>query len=423
MTLTVKPLKGAASGRVTAPPSKSYTHRALMMAFLAGRSKVRRPLWGADTLATRACLRVLGATVEGERDARVQRGPLAAPEDVLNVENSGTTLRLLSGICASLDGASVLTGDASIRGRPMQPLLDALGELGARATSTRRNGRAPVVIEGPMRGGEARLPGDVSSQFLSSLLLACPLAAKDTRVTLTSPLKSKPYVEVTLAMLRHFGLRTPPLADALDIEGGQAYEARDFTVPGDYSSAAFPLVAGAITGGKVTVAGLAPAWPQGDRFILDALRAMGAKVQERGGTATVEAEQLEGATLDLGDTPDLFPILCVAAANARGTTTLMGAPQLKFKESDRILAMTKGLKAMGARVQPTADGAVLHGGAKLHGAAIDTEEDHRILMAFSVAALSASSPVRLNEHASFAVSYPGFLDDLRKLGGRAEVRA
>lgn len=425
MRLVVQPLpaRRAAEGSVAAPPSKSYTHRALMMAFLAGKARVQQPLWGADTLATRDCLRVLGAAVEGDATVRVARGDLAPPEDVLNVANSGTTLRLLSGVCALLDGASVLTGDASIRGRPMQPLLDALGDLGARASSTRRDGKAPVVIEGPMQGGEARLPGDVSSQFLSSLLMACPLAPKDTRVALTSPLKSRPYVEVTQAMLRHFGVRTEAEGEAFLVPGGQAYTPRDFRVPGDYSSAAFPLVAGAMTGGKVTVRGLAPEWPQGDRFVLEALRAMGAKVQERGPAATVEApDGLEGAELDLGDTPDLFPILCVAAAAARGTTVLKGAPQLRFKESDRIQAMAAGLRRLGVAHEERPDGIVVRGGKPWKGGRIATHGDHRILMAFAVAALRARGPVELDEPDCFRVSYPGFLDDLKALGGRAGVR-
>lgn len=422
MSLVVKPLKGAAEGTVTAPPSKSYTHRALMMAFLAGKSRVLHPLWGEDTLATRGCLRTLGAEVVGEATARVARGPLAPPEDVLDVMNSGTTLRLLSGVCALLDGGSVLTGDASIRSRPMEPLLDALGQLGARATSTRGNGRAPIVVEGPMQGGEARIPGDVSSQFISSLLMACPLAAKDSFVRLTSALKSRPYVEVTLAMLRHFGVRAEPEGEHFAVPSGQRYKPMDFRVPGDYSSAAFPLVAGAITAGRVVVRGLAPEWPQGDRAVVGFLRALGADVRERGSSIVLQGGQLHGAELDLGDTPDLFPILCVAGAHAQGTTTLKGAPQLRFKESDRIKAMAVGLKRIGARVEERDDGLVVHGGRPLKGARVETHGDHRILMAFSVAALRAAGPVELSEHESFAVSYPGFLGDLRALGAKVEVR-
>jgi 3-phosphoshikimate 1-carboxyvinyltransferase len=264
----------------------------------------------------------------------------------------------------------------------------------------------------------------VSSQFLSSLLLAGPLAREGVHVALTSKLKSRPYVDVTISMLEHFGVRVEVGEAEFAAPGGQAYQPKDFRVPGDYSSAAFPLVAGAITGGEVTVAGLAPRWPQGDRFILDALRAMGADVRERGATATVKGgARLEGAELDLGDTPDLFPILCIAGANARGTTTLKGAPQLRFKESDRIKAMAAGLKAMGARVRERDDGIVIEGGRPLKGARIATHGDHRILMAFAVAGLRASSPVTLDEHGSFAVSYPAFLEDFRRLGAKLEVRA
>jgi len=406
-----------------APPSKSYTHRALMMAWLSGDCKVKRPLWGADTLSTRSCLARMGADIRGDATALLRREQFQAPSDVLDVGNSGTTLRLLTAITGLLPGTSVLTGDASIRRRPMQPLLDALRPLGVEALSTRGNGCAPIVVRGPLRGGEATLPGDVSSQFFSALLMACPLAQRESVVAAKGELKSTPYVEVTIAMQRHFGVRVEASdAGVFRVPAGQAYHAKEFTVPGDYSSAAFPLVAAAITGGRVTVKGLAPEWPQGDRFILEALRAMGAKVQERGGSATVEAHGLQGAELDLGDTPDLFPILCIAGAHAQGITTLKGAPQLRFKESDRIQSMAKGLRAMGAKVEERDDGMILHGGKPLRGAAIDTHDDHRILMAFAVAGLRAKGPVRLSEHTSFPVSYPGFLKDFKALGGKAEVR-
>lgn len=417
----MQPLCKPPDARVAAPPSKSYTHRALVLAFLAGEGRVARPLWGQDTLATRSCLATLGATITGRQVARVARGPLEAPGDVLDVENSGTTLRLLTGVCGLLEGASVLTGDASIRARPMEPLLDALRQLGARASSTRGNGCAPVVVQGPLRGGEARLPGDVSSQFVSALLLAGPLAAKDVRVALSSPLRSRPYVDATLALLRHYGVRVEEGPHGFDVPGGQAYARRSLRVPGDWSSAAFPLVAAAITGGRVRVAGLSSEWPQGDRAIVTHLRAMGARVREGAGVVALEAAGLEGAELDLGDTPDLFPALCVAGACARGTTLLGGAPHLRFKESDRIRAMAQGLRRMGARVRELPDGLVVQGGRGLRGASIATHGDHRILMAFAVAALAARGPVRLSEHGSFAVSYPGFLDDLLALGARVEV--
>ncbi|MHB8605483.1 MAG: 3-phosphoshikimate 1-carboxyvinyltransferase, partial [Thermoplasmatota archaeon] len=258
------------SGSLAAPPSKSATHRALALALLSRRSRISHPLVSEDTLASLAAVEALGAKLVRDGDALLVEGSaIATPPDVLDCENSGTTLRLFSAIAAQQNGHAVLTGDASLRSRPMQPLLDGLRSLGAFAVSSRGDGRAPVIVRGPLRAGVARLPGDVSSQFVSALILASTRsAAGETRIEVTSPLKSRPYVAMTLAALRKFGGQAKESTGAFVVAGDQRLGGADYRVPGDWSSAAFPLVAAAITGGEVTITNLDPGDAQGDRAIL-----------------------------------------------------------------------------------------------------------------------------------------------------------
>lgn len=413
----------AVSGSVAAQPSKSYTHRAFILSLLAvGRSTVRRPLIGEDTRATLEGVEAFGGVVERKGIAiEVTGGFLRVPEDVVNVRNSGTTLRLMSGVAALLPGATVFTGDGSIRGRPMQPLLDALNALGASCESLPGNGRAPVLIRGPMKGGTAALPGDISSQFISSLLISAPLAPGRTAIRLTTPPKSEPYIAITLEMLERFGVKQEWGATESIVEGNRSYSPADFTVPGDYSSAAFMLAAGALAGGRVTVRGLDPGSVQGDAAIVGILKKMGAAIEAAGDSVTVEGgHPLKAADVDCGPTPDLFPILCVLASQAKGRTVISGAEHLRFKESDRIGAMARALGGLGARVEPRDDGAVIRGPVKLKGGRVDSLGDHRILMASAVAGLVAAGPVRVTHPDCYRVSYPQFLNHLRKLGVEAK---
>lgn len=411
-------------GSVQAPPSKSYTHRALLLGLLCGKSLVRNPLWSDDTTATRDAVHAFGGRTEPTKTGvRVLSQRLVVPERVVDVLNSGTTLRLVSGIAALLPGSTVLTGDESIRRRPMQPLLDALRALGCRAESTRDNGLAPVLIRGPMRGGKCALPGDVSSQFVSSLLLACPVAPEETTLHLQGPLKSRPYVDITLQMLPAYGVHVEEYPTGFAIPGGQQYRPADHVVPGDFSSAAFPLVGAVVTGGRVRVTGLDHRSAQGDKAILHVLQQFGARVSSGEGFAEAAASgELRGASVDVGDTPDLFPVLCALGAVAKGKTVLSGAAHLKFKETDRIGAMVANLRKMGARVSPREDGAAIEGGKPLRGARVETHGDHRILMACAIAGLAASRETRIEDDTSFAVSYPRFVEHLKKLGGRVVKR-
>ncbi|HYT00260.1 MAG TPA: 3-phosphoshikimate 1-carboxyvinyltransferase [Thermoplasmata archaeon] len=406
------------SGTVRAPPSKSYTHRALVLGALSGGTcTIQRPLRSEDTDATLAGIASFGASIEREGDdLRISGGRLQAPGKTVDARNSGTTLRLLSGVASLLDGTTTLTGDSSLRKRPMGPLLDSLNSLGARTSSLGGDGRPPVEVRGVLRGGIATLPGDVSSQFLSSLLLACPLAANPSEIRVLPPLRSEPYVGMTREAMARFGVELTAEDGVFRIAGTQQYVPTDLEVPGDFSSAAFPLVAAAIARGDVTVSGLDLSSAQGDRAIVELLRSFGASVDVEADRVRARGGDLAGQTVDVGETPDLFPVLAVLASQADGESRFVNGSHLRHKESDRIATTVSMLRALGVAAQATEDGCVVRGPNRLRGAFVDAQGDHRILMAAAVAGLVADDAVDISDPWCFRASYPSFLDDFRALG-------
>lgn len=419
MKLIVKP--SAVQGTLSSTPSKSHTHRALVLAGLAnGETRLRRPLIGGDTQATVRGMEQFGASFRAEDDDCIVRGGrLRAPASAIDCANSGTTIRLLAGIASLLPYSVTLTGDASLQQRPMKPLISALTEMGVHASS-QNNGCPPLIIRGPNKGRWTHIKGDISSQFISSLLISSALKELDTEIVITTPLKSRPYVQITRDMMSHFGATTAETKNGYRVMGGQRYRPRDYTIPGDYSSASFPLVAGALAG-KVTVTGLDPQDQQGDRSILDVLARFGASVTRGGESVTVGKGDLHGTEVDLGDSPDAFPILAVLATQARGESALTNAEHLRFKESDRIATTVSFLKAMGADIEERKDGCVVRGPTRLKGRSIDPSGDHRILMAAAVAGLVAEGTTTISHGDSYAISYPRFPEDLRALGANVEV--
>ncbi|QLH74384.1 MAG: 3-phosphoshikimate 1-carboxyvinyltransferase [Methanomassiliicoccales archaeon] len=420
MLLKVRP--STVEGRIVASPSKSYTHRALVLASLAhGTSVLKGPLLSGDTLATLRAIEAFGAKVcHKGRDLEVEGGPLRCPEDVIDAANSGTTIRIVAGIASLLPCYTVLTGDASVRRRPMQPLIDALSQLGVECRSTRGNGLAPLIVRGPNTGRVAHIRGDISSQFISSLLISSPLKKVDTDIIITSELRSRPYIDITIEMMSRFGAEAKTTENGFHIIGGQTYRPDHYQVPGDYSSAAFPLTAGALIG-KVQVDNLDPRDAQGDRMILDILSSFGATVTQRGGSVTCSSGPLQGADVDLGQAPDLFPIVAVLATQAKGRSRLFNAEHVRLKESDRISATVTFLKAMGAEMEETRDGCIINGPSKLKGTHVMAHSDHRILMAAAVAALVADGETTVSDGDCFKISYPGFVDDMRSIGADLEL--
>ena len=411
-------LRSRISGEVVAPPSKSYTHRAIVLGALTGkRFEVRRPLISEDTEATLSAVAAMGAVVgEGNNFLTVECPTLSAPKKSINAKNSGTTLRLISGVAALLPGKTTITGDESLQKRPMKPLLDALRQLGAKCNGVGENEHPPVTIKGPMTGESASIPGNISSQFVSSLLIACPLKDSPTELEITGKQKSRTYIDISLRILEMLKVEIKRKAEGFEIPGHQRPIGSSFDVPGDFSSAAFMLCAAAMTGGMTTVTGLDPSLPQGDSVIIDALRKYGAEVETEGDSVTCIADTRQPFDFDVGDSPDLFPILGVLAATAKGESRLSGGEHLKFKESDRISTTVKMLGDLGVKAEAKEDGCIVRGTGRIKGGSIETQMDHRIMMSATVAGLVSEGGVEIDDDSSHAVSYPRFLDDIQKLG-------
>lgn len=414
--------RSVASGEVYAPPSKSYTHRAILITALGPGGTVKRPLISADTRATIAACEAFGAKITRKDDIEIEgvSGKPQTPEDVINVLNSGTTLRFCSAV-ASLTNGAVLTGDASIRSRPNGPLLSALNDLGVNAFSIRGNGKAPLVVHGRMKGGVAKLNGSVSSQFLSALLIASPLAEGDTKIVIEGELKSRPYAEITLDMLQEAGARIEAGKQEFEVEGGQSYNLKSYTIPGDFSSASYPLAAAAVTGGEVVVRGVLPS-RQGDSAIVDTLKRMGAEISwdQIEGVLRIRGVELNGVDVDASMTPDLVPTIAVLGSLARGKTVISNAEHVRHKETDRLHAMAIELSKMGADIKEKPDGLEIIGG-KLHGAEVKGYDDHRIVMALAIAGMAVGN-TRIDTAESVDVSYPGFFQQMESMGAKVNLQ-
>lgn len=416
--------RSTVEGRVRAPPSKSYTHRAILAAGYAAGALVRDPLVSADTRATMRAVERFGGSID-RRDDAVEvtgfDGSPTVPSDVIDCANSGTTMRLTTATAALADGTTVLTGDDSLRSRPQGPLLDAIEELDGRARSTRGNGQAPLVIDGPIPGGVVEMPGDVSSQFVTALLMAGAVTERGIEIDLSTQLKSAPYVDITLDVLADFGVDATRTAGGFAVGGDQQYAPADgeYTVPGDFSSASYLLAAGALAGSDEVVVERAFPNPQGDTKIVPVLESMGATIEwdREDGVVTVEGSDLTGTTVAVDDTPDLLPTIAVLGAAADGTTRLTNCEHVRYKETDRVAAMAEALTALGADVEEHPDTLVIHGGeSDLQGARLDGRADHRIIMALSVAGLVAEGDTTVVGAEHVDVSFPEFFDVLHGLG-------
>ena len=406
---------GRAEGKVSPPPSKSHTHRAIIMSALSeGRCEVSSPLISFDTRATMDAVRAMGAVVtEREGSVTVECESIHAPDRTIDVMNSGTTMRLMTGISSLFSEKVVLTGDSSIQKRPMGPLLDSLSAAGVECSSN--GGKPPVEVRGPITGSELVIDGGVSSQFVSSLIMSSPLTGRPTDVRITGHLVSKPYIDITTSMMGKFGVEVTEEGNVFHAEP-QHYRPTDYRVPADFSSSAFPLVAGGIAG-RVTARGMDMSDPQGDRKIIDVLKEAGCDVEVSGDEVTCSnTGRLEGAEIDMGDIPDLFPVVAVLLSTAKGRSRLYGAPHLRFKESDRIALTENMLRALGADIRGTEDGCVIEGVERLHGGRIEHNGDHRMMMAAAVASLVSDGPVLMENDACWNVSYPGFPEQMRSIG-------
>jgi len=415
----VKIFPARLNGAVDAIPSKSQAHRALICAALADKpTRVECNGESEDILATAACLSALGAGIERETCAYIVR-PLKREGDggiaTLHCGESGSTFRFMLPIVGALGRKVCFTPKGRLPERPLSPLYEELVSHGAELSP---QGSVPFYAAGQLTPGRYSLDTGVSSQFISGLLFALPLLDGDSKLVLTGSMESFPYVELTVAMLKEFGVKAEFDGGVFSISGGQMYRSSGVVrVEGDWSNAAFWLGAGAIGSGSVTCSGLNLQSRQGDRAILDLLAKFGAQVETNGSAVTVSGGKLRGIEINARDIPDLVPILAVIAAVAEGTTVIRNAGRLRTKESDRLAAVSAVLRALGADVNETEDGLVLHGRAAFSGGEVMSYGDHRIAMSAAIAATVCAEPVVIHGAEAVNKSYPGFFDDLRLLGG------
>jgi len=386
-------------GEVTTPPSKSAAHRALICSFLAGAGEVKGIIDSADMKATVGALEAL------------KNG-----DDVINCGESGSTLRFIIPIAAALGKSVCFTGEGRLPERPVGEYIPLLEAHGVKCKS---NGYLPLEISGKLSGGTFEIRGDISSQYITGLLLALPLLKEEGRIILTTPLQSKPYVDMTIAVLKEYGISIIEKENLYIIPANQSFKPCDFTVEGDWSQAAFFLAAGAVNG-DISVLGLDMNSAQGDKEIVNILKRFGADIELSKNAVRAKKSELFGIEIDAENIPDMVPALAVVAANAKGKTVIKNIQRLRIKESDRVESIVSNLKKAGVKAGATENEIIVEG-SKIKAAQLDGFNDHRIVMAFSVLALTADGKTTITDALSINKSYPRFFEDYNSLGGRANV--
>ena len=411
--------KSEVKGRVSTPSSKSYTIRGLICAALAkGESEIIHPLSSDDTEAAIGVLSRVGVCIRQEADLwRVGGGDFHEPSADLSCGESATTLRFMTAICSLVPGECRLVVGPSLVGRPVRPLVQALRQLGVDGSC--QGEVAPVIVNGgKLKGGVTELPGNISSQFVSALLLVAPFAEEGVVIRLTTPLESKPYVLMTLECLKKFGIEV--VSKNLDefVITKQTYKPTEYEVEGDWSSASYFLALGAVCG-EVEVRNLNPESLQGDKVMLNFLREMGASVEVKQNSVTVRKSRLNAIRADLSDCIDLLPTMAVLAAAADGVSEFAGIERARIKESNRVAAVKEGLEKMGIKVVEERNRLTITG-SKLKGAVIDSKDDHRIAMTFSILGSLVGDTI-INEAECVNKTFPGFWDILKNIGGEVQI--
>lgn len=432
--ITPAPLKGT----VPAIASKSMAHRLIIAAALAnGETHVICNTTCADIDATVRCLTVLGARIETVEDGYVVHPTMKSIEfgllkalagGTLDCGESGSTLRFMLPVACALGANATFTGQGRLGARPLSPLSD---EIIAAGCDLEGLGGFPLKTSGRMRPGTFKLPGNVSSQYISGLLLAAPLLAEPSTVEVTGRIESRPYINLTIQAMKAFGVEisvervaaksTEPEKTLFRTNGGSYRTPGTVSVEGDWSNAAFWLCAGAIGDDPITVDGVSLSSAQGDRNVLAALSRFGARIVRSTNAATVQSDKLQGFEMSAHDIPDLVPVISAVAAVAEGRTYIRDCARLRIKESDRLATTTKELTALGAKIRIAGDDLIIDGVDALWGGDVDSHNDHRIAMMAAVAASRATGEVRIHGAEAVNKSYPAFFDHYRLLGGNVEL--
>jgi len=419
--------KSFLEGNIKCPPSKSYTHRAIAIASLAdGKSTISNPLLSRDTIATISGCKMFGIKIEKSNEnvnciQILGKNQFETPKDIIDAKNSGTTIRILTSMAGLVkNGYTILTGDESLKTRPMQPLLSALKQLGVHAFSSNEKNTPPLIVKGGgIKGGLVSIEGGISSQFISSLLISCSYALTDVEIRVKGKQVSIPYITSTIETMKKFGISIEHNKEYLNYYiSNYKYRPTDFTIPGDFSSASLIIAAGVLCGGKIAIGGMNFHYPQGDMAIIDIVRQMGGDIKvnkEKGEVIIYGSNSLDGIECNLVNCPDLLPVVSILSLKARTPMRIFGISHARFKETDRVSIITNELRKMGVDVSEKEDEVLINPVKGLKNVEFDSHNDHRLFMSFTIASMLTNKSI-VKGAESIDVSYPAFINEIKRLG-------
>ena len=410
--------KSEINGDIICPPNKSYTHRAIFIASLAmDKSIIKNILRSEDTNATIGACKNFGVEIDdvGNDVTVTSANELKIKSDTIDAANSGTTIRIATAIASLADDKITLTGDSSLKKRPMQPLLDALESLGAQCSSS--NGKPPISVKGRIKGGKVKIPGNMSSQFISALMITAPKLENGLVINIDGKLVSKPYIDATVTTMKKFGvdveIKTPYKKYIIP---EQNYKSTTLTIPSDFSSLALLLAAAVLLGEDLTIKASTGSMPQADEAIIDILETMGVVVTLNKNIIKIKSpKKLDGGKFDLSDSPDLVPAIAILALKSSKPIEIFNVEHVRYKETDRISIIARELSKLGIKVEEKKDGLILNNSDNLNSADLNSENDHRLFMAFSIAGMYIGN-CTVSDPESVKISYPDFISEMKRIG-------
>ena len=415
---TIKIIPGTLHGKITVPSSKSLCHRAIIAAGLASEnSNIENVVFSEDIIATCNAMKDIGVSIiESESNLTIKGNNFSnGIKNIIDCKESGSTLRFLIPIVLLTGEEVTFTGRGKLIERPLTPYYKIFEEQNIKYSCAEG---LPLTVKGKLMWGEYKIPGNISSQFITGLLFALPLLPGDSKIIVTTELQSKGYVDLTTDMLSKFSVQIENVGyREFHIKGNQKYISTNYKVEGDFSQAAFWLVAG-ILGGEIQCEDMNINSLQGDIVIIDFIKKMGGNISIKDGKIITRKSKTQGITIDAANCPDLVPILAVLASFSEGTTEIINASRLRIKECDRLKAMATELSKLGADIVETEDGLIIYGKENLKGGTVDSHNDHRIAMSLSVASIRCREAVILTSSATVKKSYPEFYKDFKRLGGK-----
>ena len=410
--------KSSIDGKIICPSNKSYTHRAIFMASLAdGKSMIKNILKSGDTIATINACKNFGVEIKEEKNSLIIDSPneLKLQGNTIDAANSGTTIRIAAAISTLADTKIVLSGDQSLNKRPMQPLLKALESLGAKCSSS--NGTPPISILGKIKGGKVKIPGNISSQFISALMIVAPKLENGMLLNIQGELVSKPYVDATIMAMKKFNVNVEAeIPYKKYIIRPQNYKSTTFSIPSDFSSLALLLSAAVLLGENLSIEMTMGDMPQADEAIIDILEKMGVVVTLDKNVIKIKSpKKLDGGKFDLNDSPDLVPAVAILALKTSKPIEIFNVKHVRYKETDRIAVLAKELTKLGIKVVEKKDGLILKNPKNLIGADLNSENDHRLFMAFCIAGMYVGN-CSVSHPESVKISYPDFIQEMKRIG-------